>query len=91
MFLPGPFESIFSLGVSVCTCSMHKNSRTGKHAKAFFAPTDRKWADFELEDDGDLGDLAPTPGGFETRPDSDGIKTVTNYLQNAKGETLKVI
>ncbi|XP_026191369.1 eukaryotic translation initiation factor 3 subunit G [Cyclospora cayetanensis] len=53
--------------------------------------TDRKWADFELEDDGDLGDLAATPGGFETRPDSDGIKTVTNYIQNSKGETLKII
>lgn len=52
--------------------------------------TDRKWADFELEDDGDLGDLATTPGGFETRPDEDGIKTVTNYVQDAKGETLKV-
>ncbi|CDJ58838.1 Eukaryotic translation initiation factor 3, putative [Eimeria maxima] len=53
--------------------------------------TDRKWADFELEDDGDLGELAPTPGGFETRPDSDGIKTITNYVQNAKGETLKIV
>lgn len=53
--------------------------------------TDRKWADFELEDDGDLGDLATTPGGFETRPDEDGIKTVTNYVQNSKGETLKIV
>lgn len=53
--------------------------------------TDRKWADFELEDDGELGDLATTPGGFETRPDEDGIKTVTNYVQNAKGETLKIV
>lgn len=53
--------------------------------------TDRKWADFELEDDGDLGDLAAAPGGFETRPDEDGIKTVTNYVQNGKGETLKIV
>lgn len=44
-----------------------------------------------MEDDGDLGELAPTPGGFETRPDSDGIKTITNYVQNAKGETLKIV
>ncbi|KAL8271962.1 hypothetical protein Esti_004086 [Eimeria stiedai] len=52
---------------------------------------DRKWADFELEDEGDLADLAAVPGGFETRPDEDGIKTVTNYLQNSKGETVKVV
>lgn len=53
--------------------------------------TDRKWADFELEDDGDLGELAAAPGGFETRPDEDGVKTVTNYVQNAKGQTLKIV
>ncbi|CDJ49718.1 Eukaryotic translation initiation factor 3, putative [Eimeria brunetti] len=53
--------------------------------------TDRKWADFELEDDGELGELAPTPGGFETRPDSDGIKTITNYVENTKGGTLKIV
>lgn len=53
--------------------------------------TDRKWADFELEDDGDLGDLAAAPGGFETRPDEDGIKTVTNYIQSPKGETIKIV
>lgn len=52
--------------------------------------SERKWADFELEDEGDLADLAATPGGFETRPDEDGVKTVTNYLQNNKGETVKV-
>ncbi|KAL8455796.1 hypothetical protein Emag_000370 [Eimeria magna] len=52
---------------------------------------DRKWADFELEDEGDLADLAAVPGGFETRPDEEGIKTVTNYLQNSKGETVKLL
>eukprot|EP00070_Physeter_catodon_P046973 XP_028353867.1 eukaryotic translation initiation factor 3 subunit G-like [Physeter catodon] len=52
--------------------------------------TERKWADFELEDDYELGDLVNTSSGFETKPDEDGIKTVTSYTQTLRGETLKV-
>lgn len=51
---------------------------------------ERKWADFELDDDYELGDLVNTASGFETKPDEEGIKTVTNYTQTLRGETLKV-
>ncbi|KAF8823082.1 translation initiation factor 3 subunit [Cardiosporidium cionae] len=48
-----------------------------------------KWADVSPEED----DYAPESDGvkvYETKVDNDGIKTVTSYIRNSKGETVKV-
>jgi len=53
---------------------------------------EKNWADIEADDDyepeiSQFGGLT----GFETKPDKDGIKTVTNYLKNYRGETIKIV
>ncbi|KAK2197289.1 bifunctional RNA recognition motif domain/Eukaryotic translation initiation factor 3 subunit G/Nucleotide-binding alpha-beta plait domain superfamily/Eukaryotic translation initiation factor 3 subunit G [Babesia duncani] len=55
------------------------------------ALAETKWADIEAEDDYDAENLsAQQLMGFETAPDNQGIKTVTSYKKNAKGQTVKV-
>nr|CAJ20346.1 eukaryotic translation initiation factor,putative [Toxoplasma gondii RH] len=62
----------------------------GSASAVFCVSAERKWADFELDDDYELGDLVNTATGFETKPDEEGVKTVTTYTQTLRGETLKV-
>ncbi|PHJ19129.1 eukaryotic translation initiation factor, partial [Cystoisospora suis] len=72
-------------------CSSSSTCHSSFLSSLFFSLcVERKWADFELDDDYELGDLVNTASGFETKPDEEGIKTVTNYTQTLRGETLKV-
>eukprot|EP00922_Rhytidocystis_sp_ex-Travisia-forbesii_P053358 GHVS01079115.1.p1 GENE.GHVS01079115.1~~GHVS01079115.1.p1 ORF type:complete len:367 (-),score=74.49 GHVS01079115.1:200-1300(-) len=52
----------------------------------------QKWADIEAEEDF-APSFEPTYGvtGFESKPDKGGVKTVTNYTKNSKGETIKSV
>lgn len=43
-----------------------------------------------MDEDGELDDFATGPSGFETPPDANGIKTITNYITTPRGETVKV-
>lgn len=51
----------------------------------------QKWADIEADDDFEPSFLLSTSKGFETKPDKDGIKTVTKYTRNDRGETVKIV
>lgn len=48
-----------------------------------------KWADIEAEEDLEPDYSLATATGLETKVDEEGIKTVTNYSKNSRGETVK--
>lgn len=52
---------------------------------------DTKWADMEAEEDFEPELVTSKLRGFESKPDSHGIKTVTTYTKNNRGETVKII
>mmetsp|Transcript_12118 Transcript_12118/g.23407 ORF Transcript_12118/g.23407 Transcript_12118/m.23407 type:complete len:298 (-) Transcript_12118:628-1521(-) len=46
-----------------------------------------RWADEDLDEDENEQQF----GTFETKPDKDGIKTVTSYITNEKNQTVKIV